>query len=351
MIGHFGLKRRSRTAASSIVLSAVVLASATGCLSSAAPSGDGAKREAQSPAVTTVETPAARSVLPRGPRIVFRHTGLDDDYGMVAAVRLRDPGGPRTFTEVACDRVYATADTASCLRTQRGVVTQHELVELDPRWRSMATVPLPGIPSRTRLSPDGLLVADTTFITGHTYMQVGFSTATEIREVGGYSYGNLEKFTLVLDGRRVTPRDRNVWGVTFAPDDDTFYATVGTGGRTYLVRGSLHHRTLTSIAAHVECPSLSPDGRRIGFKQATRRDGVTWWTPAVLDLASGDRTVLSGERRNIDDQVEWLDDDTLLYGVPRTDEPGVTDVWSLDTRSDARPHRFIEDAWSPAVVR
>ena len=212
---------------------------------------------------------------------------------------------------------------------------------------------LPGIPSRTRLSPDGTLVSSTTFVSGHSYMQVGFSTATEIRDVGGSGHGNLEKFDLVLARQAsVAPRDRNIWGVTFADDDNTFYATVGTGGETYLVRGDLAARTLTSVADHVECPSLSPDGTRIGFKQATERDGQTWWTPAVLDLATGERTVLAGETRNVDDQVEWLDDDTLLYGLARDDEPGVTDVWAARHHAPTpQPRLLIEQAWSPAVVR
>ena len=155
----------------------------------------------------------------------------------------------------------------------------------------------------------------------------------------------------MIDGDHVVPHDRNIWGVTFAADDDTFYATVGTGGETYLVKGDLSARTLTSVADHVECPSLSPDGTRIGFKQATKRDGQTWWTPAVLDLATGERTVLAGETHNVDDQVEWLDDHTLLYGVARDDEPGVTDVWALDTSAGARPQLLVQQAWSPAVVR
>src|SRR5699024_7106563 len=134
----------------------------------------------------------------------------------------------------------------------------------------------------------------------------------------------------VIDGEQVAPRDRNVWGVTFA-DDTTFYATVGTGGETYLVRGDLDARTLTSVADHVECPALSPDGTRIAFKQASERHGVTWWTPAVLDLTSGERTVLDDETRNVDDQIAWLDAHTLLYGLARDDEAGVTDVWSLRT--------------------
>jgi len=285
-----------------------------------------------------------------GPRIVFRHTGTDDQNGMIASVPLDDPSGARTFTSLNCDRVDATPQVISCLRTERGVITKYSLTEYAADGAEIQKVSVPGIPSRTRLSPDSSLVATTTFVSGHSYMQVGFSTATEIRDVGGKGYGNLERFTLVLDGKQVSPRDRNIWGVTFA-DDDTFYATVGTGGETYLVRGDLAERTLTSVAEHVECPSLSPDGTRIAFKQASERGGQTWWTPAVLDLATGKRTVLRAEDRNVDDQIAWLNDHTVLYGLARDDEVGVTDVWSLGTDGRTRPELFIQQAWSPAVVR
>ena len=285
-----------------------------------------------------------------GPRIVFRHTGLDDHYGKVAEVPLSDPSGPRSFVDINCDRVYATDADASCLEIQRGVLTTYRLLELDKGWNVVQRASLPGIPSRTRLSPDGSLVADTTFVSGHSYMQIGFSTATEIRHFNGSSYGNLERFTLIIDGKQVRPVDRNVWGVTFADDDKTFYATVGTGGKTYLVRGDLATRTLTSLHENAECPSLSPDGERVAYKVNVGH-GTTWWTPAILDLSSGRQTLLTGESRNVDDQVEWLDNRTLLYGVPRPDQAGVDDVWALRTTEQARPHLLIKDAWSPAVVR
>lgn len=284
-----------------------------------------------------------------GPLIVFRHTGIDARNGEVAVVSARRPRGARHFTAVTCDRVYATRGTVSCLRTLRGVVTRYELDELAGDWSVRQRSRLPGIPSRTRLSPDGSLVATTTFVAGHSYMQVGFSTSTQIRDVDGAGRGNLESFRLAIDGRDVAPADRNVWGVTFL-DERVFYATVGTGGRTYLVRGDLDARTLTAVRENAECPSISPDGSRVAYKVDSPADG-THWSFAVLDLATGRQTVLRGERASVDDQAEWLDDDTLLFGLPRAGQPGISDVWSMDTRATARPRLLIEQASSPSVVR
>ncbi|MFP5366264.1 MAG: hypothetical protein ACLGIS_05320, partial [Actinomycetes bacterium] len=61
-------------------------------------------------------------------------------------------------------------------------------------------------------------------------------------------------------------------------------------------------------------------------------------------------TVL-GEQRNVDDQIEWLDNSTVVYGMPRDDSGQDSDVWSLATRAGAVPQLLIEHAWSPAVVR
>jgi dipeptidyl aminopeptidase/acylaminoacyl peptidase len=308
---------------------------------------------------TSTATSAATTTLAqieKGPRIIFRHTGPDADYGHVGAVALADPGGARALTDLSCDRVYAQARSVSCLTTERGVVSRYRATDLaisapgqaGQAWREVDGIDLPGLPSRTRISPDGQLVSSTVFVNGDSYMVSGFSTRTVVRRIDGTSYGDLEKFTLVVDGRRVAPVDRNIWGITFADDGRTFYATVATGGRTYLARGDLAERSLTTIADHVECPSLSPDGTRIAFKEADE-DG-TRWTPAVLDLTTGRRTVLTGEPHSVDDQIEWLDDDTVLYGLGREGEP-VSDVWALDTSADATPRLLIPEASSPAVLR
>ena len=49
-----------------------------------------------------------------------------------------------------------------------------------PTANTLASWPLAGIPSRTRVSPDGVFVASTAFVTGHSYAGGGFSTETRI---------------------------------------------------------------------------------------------------------------------------------------------------------------------------
>lgn len=310
---------------------------------------DFSRAEGRSTAAPKVAT-TSLSTIEKRPHIVFRNTETGSKYGLVSMVGLDDPAGPRAFTTVVCDRVYATADDASCLRTRRGIATTFQAQLLDRKWRASSTWALPGIPSRTRLSADGSLVATTTFVSGHSYMQTGFSTSTEIKKVGGSSYGNLESFALLIDGHKVKASDRNIWGVTFGVDNDTFYATAESGGTTYLVKGDLAGRTLTSIRTTAECPSLSPDGSRIAYKKAVG-GSPQHWSIAVLDMSTGVETILRGESRSVDDQVEWLDDDSLLYGLPRSGEAGVSDVWNIRISPTAKPVRFIADAWSPSVVR
>jgi hypothetical protein len=52
----------------------------------------------------------------------------------------------------------------------------------------------------------------------------------------------------------------------------------------------------------------------------------------------------------VDDQVEWLDDDRVVYGLPR-DESALTDVWVVPADGGGRPSVLVPRAWSPAVVR
>lgn len=311
-----------------------------------------ARFEARRSTAPTVEI--APTVAP-GARIVFRNTAVGSGYGLVAQVSAADPGGARSIGEQACDRVWATTEHRLCLRTVRGVVTTFEAELTDARGEPIRTWPLPGIPSRARISEAAGLLATTAFVTGHSYAPTTFSTATMLESLNAETDPtdpepiNLEDFNLTVAGAPLTAIDRNLWGVTFASDGDTFYATAASGDRTWLVRGSVAERTLTAIHDTAECPSLSPDETRVAYKKNVASGSAPDWRIAVLELRTGEETVLA-EQRSVDDQVVWLDDDTLIYGLPRADQPGDTDVWSIAAQPDREPNLLIEHAWSPSVV-
>ncbi|MDQ4503529.1 hypothetical protein [Sinomonas sp. ASV322] len=302
--------------------------------------------------LTQSRAPSEVSVAPSaaaGPVIFFRNTASGQGQGMVAAVPAHDPKAPRTLTSQACDRVDATAGRRICLRTRIGLDSTTEELILDADWHIVRTRTLAGLPSRARLSADGRFAASTVFVSGHAYSG-SFSTATEISATDGESFGNLENYSITIPGTSLTPQERNVWGVTFAKDGDTFYATVGSSDRNWLVRGSVGQRTLTAIHAGVECPSLSPDGTRIAFKiKSSDPNQQQVRLLAVLDLKTDQVTTL-GENRNVDDQAEWLDDASVLYGLARGAPIGDSDIWVLPADGAGKPSLFIEHAWSPSVV-
>ena len=286
----------------------------------------------------------------RVPHVVFRNIQPGAGFGHLAVSELAQPDGSRAVLSELCERTYATVGSGVCLAAKRGLVPTYALVGLDARLQQATSTPLVGSPSRTRISRDGTLVATTTFLAGHSYGDGKFSTATIVRR-DGTSLGNLETFTTILpDGSKLTAVDRNFWGVTFAADDDTFYATAASGTTTWLVRGSLRDRTMTALRTDAECPSLSPDGTKIAYKKRLGSPAGVWHL-AVLDLQSGKETVLA-EQRSVDDQQEWLDDTHVLYALPRSGADATsTDIWQVPADGTGQPSVFIEDASSPAVVR
>ncbi|MEV8509134.1 hypothetical protein AB0368_30455 [Actinoplanes sp. NPDC051475] len=309
-------------------------------------------RQRQAAANSTPGAPRADlATVMAAPHLVFRNTALGEGYGRLALVPVTAPDGPRALTEVSCERVYAVTTRSVCLSARRGITNTYRAQVLGAGWAPAGELPLTGLPSRARLSRDGALAATTTFVYGDSYASPGqFSTRTTVTRIGDGRHAELEKFRLEVDGRAVTSADRNFWGVTFAGDDDTFYATAATGGRTWLVRGTVSGRRMTAVRADVECPSLSPDGIRIGFKKHGDLPAGRWRL-AVYDLRTGAETVLA-ETRSVDDQVVWLDDSTILYGLPRTAASGAatSDVWAVPADGTGQPRVLVPDAWSPAVV-
>lgn len=286
-------------------------------------------------------------------RMFFRYTGVDAHYGMLAHASARSVAQPTFVDTLQCEVVHVSGGRGLCLTADRGVFTTYAATLFDARtYATIATLALKGIPSRCRVSLDGKLAALTVFVTGHGYTALDFSTQTLLIDMEqGKALADLEEFVVTRAGVPIKSADFNFWGVTFTPDAKTFYATLSTAGQHYLVRGNVAAKTAELIHDNVECPSLSPDARRIAYKKRFMIDRRIVWQLHVLDLASGRETALS-ERRSIDDQLEWLDDARVLYSVPSEDASGAsTDVWVAPADASTAPALFVRNAYSPAVER
>ncbi|WP_283139127.1 hypothetical protein [Rhizohabitans arisaemae] len=252
-------------------------------------------------------------------------------------------GGSRTVSDLRCVRFYAVEGTAVCLTAERGARTRYFAKVLGPDLRELRSVELQGVPSRARISRSGRMIAWTVFVSGDSYLASGLSTRTGILDAKtGKVVRNMEEFQLFRDGKRLQAVDLNYWGVTFTGDEDTYYATVSTGGELFLVRGRVSARRAEVIAKDVECPSLSPDGTRLVYKKRTG-EATRPWRLYVRDLASGRETPLA-ERENVDDQAAWLDGQTVMYARLRGDS---TDVWAVPADGSGEPRLIARDAFSP----
>jgi hypothetical protein len=325
------------------VLSAIVILAVAGSVFAVlhAVAKDPVSQRREVSASTTASAPA----FPTGPRLLFRSTD-PESYGLVAAVPLDDPSATPVVTELECERVYANATNGICLRADRGVVTSFHEQLLDANLEKTRELTLAGSPSRARVSPDGRYAASTVFVTGHAYV-ASFSTATTMYDVtAGRDLGNLENWRIMRDGKPYRAVDINVWGVSFTPDSRGFYVTVASKGKTWLSRGDIASRTITTTDVQAECPSVSPDGRYVAFKRTTGRAGD--WRIWVRNLSAGQEHRLGG-KVNVDDQVEWLDEGHVIYGLERSGS-AATDLWSAALDGSA-PTRLRENAWSPAIIR
>jgi hypothetical protein len=323
--------------------------------------------------------PAGQSTLPQmpvpsggignGSYLLFRSTTHDDDYGRLSIVAADDPSGPRAFTSLSCDRVDFEGGLGLCLtRPTTGIVTGTSAVVFNPHFKVLRRVPLTGFPSRARVSPDGRYGAVTTFVTGDSYAATGmYSTRTDIIDMRtGTVLFDLDKLSITKNGAPFQATDFNFWGVTFSNDVRHFYATLGSGGQTYLIKADIATRRASVIASNVECPSLSPDDKEIAFKRRLQ-GAVVKWRLSVINLTTLKVRPLA-ETRSIDDQVEWLNNTTIIYGVLKDQAiaslnpfssatpslangaPLVTNTFSVPADGKGTPKLFNTGASSEAVT-
>jgi hypothetical protein len=308
------------------------------------------KRVLDAAAAEELGAPSAPELMGQ-PHIVVRDMAAGQaGYGGV--LPLGDPGGVRAVTDLSCARLYAAAGNGICLSDRGDIINPYKVIFFGNDFVPRAEKPLPGVPSRARVSPDGKYGASTVFVTGDSYAPGSFSTRTSIWTMAtGEHVVDLEQFSVFKSGKQLQSPDHNFWGVTFDPaDSNRFFATLGTQGHTYLVEMDLAARRADILRDGVECPSLSPDGTRIAFKLKTSTNGadLPTWQPAVLDLETLKEVPLA-ETRSVDDQIEWLDNSTVVYAVDTG--IGAPSIYSAAADGSGQPALFVADADSPSIAR
>ncbi len=339
----------NRTTRLLILLLAVLLLGGLGTgavLSAADRSG---KRDREQPGGPVVRVGTVSLRPSQGRELVFRTMAWGPHRDELSTVPADRPDGPRTASGVKCLRFHAAAGTGICLQAVHGALDDtYRAVVLDAQLHELHSYPVAGIPTRSRVSPSGHHVAWTVFVSGDSYSGTDFSTRTSIVDTRTWATDdNLETYAILKDGHPYQAHDTNIWGVTFAADDTRFYATLATGGHTYLVQGDTAARTLTTLHENVECPSLSPDGTRIAYKK--RVPGAPAdapWRLYVLDLRTMTETP-TAEHRNIDDQALWSDPATLVYALPG--DFGA-DLWTTPADGTGTPRKLTGAALAPAYL-
>lgn len=269
---------------------------------------------------------------------------IDENDGE-QTVRVLAPNGTRSATSLHCLRFYQAGDTMICLRLSEPG-PDYEAAVFDTNGNLIKTVYLLGTPSRARVSPSGRIVSWTDFTNGDSYgTPGGFSTRTGYYDrKTSQSVDSLETFTVYIDGQQESRANFNFWGMTVADDDRTFYATLGSGNQTWLVRGDIVTHTVHTVHTNAECPSLAPDQRHVAYK---KRDSQGVWQLVVLDLATNRETYLPGTR-GVDDQAAWLDDHTLAYALGDGNANDPPSIYASASDGTGRPRLLVSDASSPS---
>lgn len=287
---------------------------------------------------TTEARPKATDVL-AGTDLMVRAVDPDNTRLNGRVYEVDDGEVKRGSAELACERVYYAGGRGICMGVAASGV-DYDATIFDSDLKPVDEISLTGLPSRARVSGDGRYGAMTVFVTGDSYLEspTAFSTRTTIVDMSdGGQIGQLEQFEVSKDGKPFDAVDFNFWGVTFAKDPNRFYATLGTAGEHYLVEGNVREQSMRVLRDGVECPSLSLDEKRIAYK--SRIGDEHRWRLRVLDLDTLEDHAVA-ESKSIDDQVEWLDDETLAY----SDE---VNIYTVPADGGGEARLLVRDATSP----
>ena len=225
--------------------------------------------------------------------------------------------------------------------------------------QSTGNLPLGMIVSRARIASDAAYASSTAFVSSGGYSAGNLSTEALVIDLKTNKIlPQLERWVIRQNGKAVNykdpaNKDLNVWGVSFVRgQSNVFYATVQFNKVQYLAKGDVAKQSLEVMKAGIECPSVSPDGKRIAYKHRDKQR----WHSAVLDLTTFKTTVFK-DPSSVDDQIEWLDNDTLLYETVTFKPQGPSvdllarSVSASLANPSAAPTLWLSNAASPAVSR
>jgi hypothetical protein len=290
----------------------------------------------------SADIPADLAAAEAQPHLVFQNVVRDAGYAKLAIVPLSQPSAARYVTGLTCERAYFAGGHGLCLTSEHGADTVYVGTTFGPDFQPGTRITLAGLPTRARVSPDGRYGAASVQLFGRPGVTDFLADTNLIDMASGSVVADLTEFAVTRDGAAFEAPDANFYAVTFGSDGNRFYATLRAAADTYLVEGDIAARTLKVLRQNVDSPSLSPDNTRLAFRRQVSSAGPTWQF-FVLDLASMTESPLA-ETHSIDDQIEWLDTSTLLYGR-------LGSIWTVPSDGTGTPSVYVQDGLSPAVVR
>jgi hypothetical protein len=281
------------------------------------------------------------------PFIMFRTLAPPRAHGRIAMAALAS-SDVRHLTSLRCARVAYAGGRGLCLVEEaEGMVVDHVAEIFDRSFRRVGRLALAGVPTRVRVSPDGRIGAITTYAEEESPAGERLAIESVLIDLNASQVlADLRDFRLDVSDAQTVVGPLDFASVSFDRDPDRFFATLSTPTERWVIVGSLRERRLRLLKADFATEALSPDGNRLVVKQRVGDRG--FWQLGVLDLSTLIAHTVNQNGRSVDDQVEWLDNDHLVYHDANDQGTG---VWVAATDGLSEPHLLIPDAFSPVVVR
>jgi hypothetical protein len=281
------------------------------------------------------------------PFVMFRTLAPPRAHGRIAMAALAS-SDVRHLTPLRCARVAYAGGRGLCLVEEaEGVVVDHAAEVFDRSFRRVGRVALAGVPTRVRVSPDGQIGAITTYAEEESPAGERLAIESVLVDLNaGEVLADLRDFRLDVADKPALVGPLDFASVSFDRDRDRFFATLSTLAARWVIVGSIRDRRLQLLTPDFATEALSPDGSRLIVKQRLGDRG--FWQLGVMDLSTLIVHTVNQNGRSVDDQVEWLDNDHLVYHDANDQGTG---VWVVAADGLSEPRLLIPDAFSPVIVR